>query len=44
MQWKENELADLDDDLITTKLWNDWGGFKKQFLENWEEIDSSGNV
>ncbi|KAF8632529.1 hypothetical protein AX14_010813 [Amanita brunnescens Koide BX004] len=44
MQWKENELADLDDDLITTKLWNDWAGFRKRFLENWEEIDSSGNV
>ena len=44
MQWKENELADLDDDLITTKLWNDWAGFRKWFLENWEEIDSSGNV
>ena len=41
MQWKESKLADLDDDLITNKLWNDWGGFKKQFLENWEEIDSS---
>ena len=44
MQWKENELANLDDDLITTKLWNDWAGFRKRFLENWEEIDSSGNV
>jgi hypothetical protein len=44
MQWKENELADLDDNLITTKLWNDWAGFKKQFFENWEEIDSSGNA
>jgi hypothetical protein len=44
MQWKENELADLDDDSITIKLWNDWGGFKKRFLENWEEIDSSGNA
>ena len=29
MQWKENELADLDDSLITTKLWNNWAGFKK---------------
>ena len=44
MQWKENELADLDDTLITTKLWTDWAGFKKRFLENWEEIDSSGNA
>ena len=44
MQWKENELADLDNDSITTKLWNDWGGFQKRFLENWEEIDSSGNM
>ncbi|KAF8699403.1 hypothetical protein AX14_000973 [Amanita brunnescens Koide BX004] len=44
MQWKENELADLDDNLIMTKLWNNWGGFKKQFLENWEEINSSGNA
>ena len=44
MQWKENKLANLDDNLITTKLWTDWAGFKKRFLENWEEIDSSGNA
>ncbi|KAF8636851.1 hypothetical protein AX14_010378, partial [Amanita brunnescens Koide BX004] len=44
MQWKENELADLDDNLIMTKLWNDWAGFGKRFLENWEEINSSGNM
>jgi hypothetical protein len=28
-QWKENKLADLDDDSVTTKSWSDWGGFKK---------------
>ena len=39
-QWKENELADLDDDSITTRSWTDWEGFKKQFLDNWEEIDA----
>ena len=44
MQWKENELANLDNNLITTKLWNDWAEFRKQFLENWEEINSSGNA
>ena len=43
-QWKENELADLDDESVTTKSWTNWNGFKKQFLDNWEEIDSSGNV
>ena len=44
MQWKENKLANLDDNLIMTKLWTNWAGFKKRFLENWEEIDSSGNT
>jgi hypothetical protein len=43
-QWKENELADLNDKTVTTKSWTDWNGFKKQFLDNWEEIDSSGNA
>ncbi|KAF8649329.1 hypothetical protein AX14_008693 [Amanita brunnescens Koide BX004] len=44
MQWKENKLANLDNNLITTKLWNDWAEFRKRFLENWEEINSSGNA
>ncbi|KAF8630229.1 hypothetical protein AX14_011030 [Amanita brunnescens Koide BX004] len=28
-QWKENELADLNNNAITTKTWLDWEGFKK---------------
>ena len=43
-QWKENEKTDLDNPKVTTKTWEDWDGFKTQFLNNWQEIDSSGNA
>ena len=43
-QWKENEKMDLDNPKVMTKTWEDWDGFKTQFLNNWQEIDSSGNA
>ena len=43
-QWKENKKTDLDNPKVTTKTWEDWDSFKTQFLNNWQEIDSSGNA
>ena len=43
-QWKENEKTDLDNPEVTTKTWEDWDSFKTRFLNNWQEIDSSGNA
>ena len=43
-QWKENKKMDLDNAKVTTKTWEDWDGFKTRFLNNWQEIDSSGNT
>jgi hypothetical protein len=42
-QWKENKQMDLSS-TASAKSWDNWTSFKNRFLENWEEIDSPGNM
>jgi hypothetical protein len=43
-QWKENKKMDLNDATNVDKQWNNWAGFRRRFLKNWEELDSPGNA
>ena len=39
-QWKRNMYKDLNDEMKTAYLWNNWATFKTNFKNNWGEIDS----